>query len=101
MQRRRTKIAEIAGQTGYIIDPHTAVALHVAAKAERANAPMVALSTAHPAKFPEAVKSATGIDPALPPCLTDLMQREERFQVLPAAQGKVEAHILAQARAVR
>ena len=97
----KAKIAEIAGQTGYVVDPHTAVAMHVAAKAEKANAPMVALSTAHPAKFPEAVKSASGIDPALPPCLTDLMQREERFQVLPAAQGKVEAHILAKARAVR
>ena len=84
-----------------MVDPHTAVAMHVAAKAEKANAPMVALSTAHPAKFPEAVNSASGIDPALPPCLTDLMQREERFQVLPAAQGKVEAHILAKARAVR
>ena len=95
------KIWEMSDSLGYVVDPHTAVALNVAAKAEKANAPMITLSTAHPAKFPDAVKSACGIDPALPSCLTDLMHREERFEVLPAAQGKLEAHILAHARAVR
>lgn len=88
-------------EIGYVVDPHTAVALQVAAKAERPAAPMVTLSTAHPAKFPAAVKSACGIDPALPAWLSDLMQREERFDVLPATQDRVEAHILAIARAVR
>ncbi|PWW01888.1 threonine synthase [Hoeflea marina] len=94
-------IRMMQAETGYVVDPHTAVALQVAAKAERPAAAMVTLSTAHPAKFPAAVKSACGIDPALPAWLSDLMQREERFDVLPATQDRVEAHILAIARAVR
>jgi threonine synthase len=97
----RTTIREVAERTGYVLDPHTAVAFHVAAKAEKPRSAMITLSTAHPAKFPQAVKSACGIDPALPSCLSDLMHREERFEVLPAALDKVEAHILAHARAVR
>ena len=35
--------------------------------------PMVILATAHPAKFPAAVKAAAGIEPALPSWLADLM----------------------------
>ncbi|MBW3096921.1 threonine synthase [Pseudohoeflea coraliihabitans] len=97
----KAKIAEVHADLDYVVDPHTAVALCVAAKSVRKSAPMVALSTAHPAKFPDAVKSACAIDPALPACLTDLMQREERFDVLPADQGRVEAHILARARAAQ
>jgi threonine synthase len=54
---------------------------------------MVTLATAHPAKFPAAVKSACGIDPALPTWLADLMQREERFDVLNAELGAVEDFI--------
>jgi threonine synthase len=46
--------------------------------------PMVTLATAHPAKFPAAVKSASGIDPALPTWLADLMVKEERFDDLQA-----------------
>jgi threonine synthase len=51
-------------------------------KMEKPAAPMVTLATAHPAKFPDAVKQACGIDPALPAWLSDLMQREERFSVV-------------------
>ena len=54
---------------------------------------MVTLATAHPAKFPAAVKSASGIDPALPTWLADLMQREERFDVLDAELDAVEGFI--------
>jgi threonine synthase len=60
---------------------------------------MVALATAHPAKFPDAVEAATGIRPALPPALSDLMSRRERTEVLPndlgAVQGFVREHVRA------
>ena len=79
--------------TGYLLDPHSAIGVFVAAKHEKANAPMVTLATAHPAKFPAAVKSACGIDPALPTWLADLMQREERFDVLDAELDAVEGFI--------
>ncbi len=48
-----------------------------------AKVPMVVLSTAHPAKFPDAVEKATGERPALPPRLADLMERTERVDGLP------------------
>jgi threonine synthase len=54
---------------------------------------MVTLSTAHPAKFPAAVKSASGIDPALPTWLADLMDREERFDILDPELKAVETFI--------
>ncbi len=65
----RTIVATL-NETGELIDPHTAVAV-AAAKRVRAMAkydcaPLVALATAHPAKFPEAVKAAAGIEPRLP-----------------------------------
>src|SRR4029077_17379144 len=66
-------------EAGYCADPHTAVGLAVAEKETRdPSVPMVVLSTAHPAKFPEAVKAACGVSPALPDWLADLPQRPER-----------------------
>lgn len=86
-------IAKTLADTGYLLDPHSAVGVFVAAKHEKASAPMVTLATAHPAKFPDAVKSASGIDPALPTWLADLMNREERFDILDPDLKTVEAFI--------
>ncbi|WP_349437644.1 threonine synthase [Pararhizobium sp. A13] len=84
--------------TGYLLDPHTAIGVFVAGKHEKPNTPMVTLSTAHPAKFPAAVKSASGIDPALPTWLADLMVREERFDILEPELKIVENFISEHAR---
>ena len=92
-------IRDTLSETGYLLDPHTATAVHVAKKYEKTNSPMVVLSTAHPAKFPDAVKSACAIDPALPVWLADLMNREERFDVLEAELDAVETFIGKHARA--
>ena len=55
---------------------------------------MVALATAHPAKFPDAVERATGVRPALPGHLADLFDRPERTETvandLTAVQAVVE-----------
>ena len=89
-------------EAGYLIDPHTAVALAVAEKEGRdRTVPMVVLSTAHPAKFPAAVKAASGITPQLPAWLGDLNTRPERVTVLPADQGAVEKFINAASRAAQ
>lgn len=89
-------------EADYCVDPHTAVALAVAEKETRDPAvPMVVLSTAHPAKFPEAVKAACGIAPALPEWLADLPKREERVTVLPANQAAVEKFVVSASRAAR
>ncbi len=92
-------IARLWREAGYVADPHTAVALAVADKIEHARkVPQVVLSTAHPAKFPDAVEAATGRRPALPPHLADLFNRRERTTVLPNDLGAIEDFISARAR---
>lgn len=89
-------------EASYCADPHTAVALAVAEKETRdPSVPMVVLSTAHPAKFPDAVKAACGVDPGLPDWLSDLPKKPERFTVLPADQGKIETFVANASRAAR
>jgi threonine synthase len=91
-------IASTLEATGYLLDPHSAIGVFVAGRNEKPGAPMVTLATAHPAKFPDAVKSASGIDPALPTWLADLMDKEERFDILEADLKAVESFIDARAR---
>lgn len=70
-------------ETGLLIDPHTAVGVHAAMRTQDDPAvPSVILACAHPAKFPDAVEQATGIRPALPPHLADLMDRPENYTVI-------------------
>jgi threonine synthase len=89
-------------ESGYCIDPHTAVALAVAEKETREpNVPMVVLSTAHPAKFPDAVAAATGHIPKQPDWLGDLGKREERITVLPPDQAAIETFVASKSRAAR
>ena len=56
------------------------------------------LSTAHPAKFPDAVEAAAGMRPNLPSWLAGLMEREEKYTVLPSDEKMVEDHISSRAR---
>jgi len=89
-------------EAGYCADPHTAVALAVAEKETREpSVPMVVLSTAHPAKFPQAVEAACGIKPKLPDWLADLPERPERVTVLAADQAAVERYVASASRAAR
>ena len=98
------EMARVYRETGELVDPHTAVGIAAArAKIEagtlpEANTPVIALATAHPAKFPDAVERATGLRPALPSALADLYEREERFSVLPNDLGQVRDFVRAHAR---
>jgi len=93
------EISRLHKTTGYIADPHTAVGLAAArALCPGHGVPIVAVATAHPAKFPEAVEQATGLRPALPPRLADLMEREEHYVVTRNDLGAVKAHVSAFAR---
>ena len=92
----------IKRETGNFADPHTAVGIAVAEKEPRDPAiPMVVLSTAHAAKFPDAVEAACGARPALPEWLSDLDTRQERVTVLPADQSAVERFVLSTSRAAQ
>jgi threonine synthase len=89
-------------ETGQFVDPHTAVGLAVAEKEMRDPAvPMVALSTAQAAKFPDAVEAACGLRPELPEWLSDLDKRPERVTVLPVDQSAVERFVLKASRAAQ
>jgi threonine synthase len=99
----RDEIARTYRETGYILDPHSAVGVAAARKAlaRDPQTPIIALGTAHPAKFPDAVMQATGIRPALPARLAAIMQGRERFDVLASEERTVADYIRARARAAR
>ncbi|MGK0443499.1 MAG: threonine synthase [Bermanella sp.] len=85
---------DVFEETGYLLDPHTAIGVKAARETRRNNnIPMITLGTAHPVKFEDAVKRAGFDMPALPHHLTDLMDREERVDVLPADLDAVHAFI--------
>jgi threonine synthase len=88
-------------ESGYLLDPHSAVGVHAARRAQARDraTPMIALATAHPAKFPQAVERATGLRPALPAHLKDMMEREERLTVVANDQSAVQRFIAERARA--
>jgi threonine synthase len=89
-------------ETGSFVDPHTAVGIAVAEKETRDPAvPMVVLSTAHAAKFPDAVEAACGERPPLPEWLSDLHQRPERVTMLPVDQSAVERFVISASRAAQ
>jgi threonine synthase len=92
-------MGDLHKRTGELIDPHSAIGIH-AAEACRTDTdvPIVALATAHPAKFPDAVQRATGVTPELPQFLGDLHQRPERADGLPNALRAVQDYVLSHRR---
>jgi threonine synthase len=94
-------IGATLSRSGYLLDPHTATAVHVAAARPSGPVPMIVLATAHPAKFPAAVEAASGIAPALPAWLSGLMSREEHYAVLPSEIKMVEDYVSRHTKAVR
>ncbi len=72
-------INDVHDEHGYLLDPHTATAWS-AADVLFGERPALVVSTAHPAKFPEAVVAATGVEPPLPEHLADLFKRHERTE---------------------
>ncbi|GLS43383.1 threonine synthase [Methylobacterium brachythecii] len=97
-------VEEIAGtyrKTGVVLDPHSAIGVRAGRRLLQKDpaTPVVALATAHPAKFPDAVSLATGAGrPALPPHLADLMDRPELVSNLANDQAAVERFIRERAR---
>ncbi len=95
-------IRTLLRETGFLADPHTAIALAVIEKETRDPAvPMVVLATAHAAKFPAAVEAASGKRPRLPDWLGDIADLPERITKLPSDQTAVEQFILEVSRAAR
>ncbi len=75
---------------GLLIDPHSAIGLRAAEARRVPGVPMIALATAHPAKFPDAVEAATGVRPGLPAALADLLERPEHADEVEADLADVQ-----------
>jgi threonine synthase len=82
-------------ETGYLCDPHTAVGLEAARRARQrgAAAPIVVLSTAHPAKFPESVEAATGVAPEAPERLAALWDAPVAVETIPPMLDALRVHL--------
>jgi threonine synthase len=95
-------IRVVRGRSGYLMDPHTACGWVALEKARyRCSAPDVVLSTAHPAKFPDAMQSITGERPGLPPRLASLLTDPERTTRLPNDIKAVQTFVAGVSRAAR
>jgi threonine synthase len=90
----RTMVATL-NESGQLIDPHTAVGVAAAQRTADATRPLVVLSTAHPAKFPESVGKVTGVSPQLPRSVAAMAAKPERFDRLPADAETIKAYVRA------
>ncbi len=88
-QETTEQIAALYRQHGYILDPHTAVGVCAAGAWPQA----ICLATAHPAKFPDAVRQAIGREPELPECLRGVLDRETRCTLLDPDAGQVKRYM--------
>ncbi len=89
-------------EAGDLVDPHTAVALAVADRDDTGTRiPNIVLSTAHAAKFPDAVEAACGVRPQLPVWLDGLMSKPEQVKVIKNDQAEVEKFVAQVSRAAK
>ncbi|WP_310540435.1 threonine synthase [Phenylobacterium sp.] len=88
-------IVATLNETGELIDPHTAVGMAAFRRARGTTDPIIVLSTAHAAKFPEAVSAACGETPNLPRSAQNLAGKSERFDRLPADADTIKAYVRA------
>jgi threonine synthase len=86
-------IGNFRRETGYLLDPHTAVGVHAALVCTGKGETPVCLATAHPAKFGEAVEKATGIAPPYPEALVGIEKLPTRCALLDADEGAIRAFI--------
>jgi len=95
------EMGRVYRESGLVVDPHSAVGVAAGRRALAAApaTPVIALGTAHPAKFPDAVEQATGVRPRLPPHLADLTDRPETIVRLPNDRNAVADYLRQTARA--
>jgi threonine synthase len=87
------EIARLYRESGYLADPHSVIGIAAAREKGPIGLPIIAAATAHPAKFPDAIEKAVGSRPPLPPHLSDLYEREEKFIRAPNDLAAIEAYV--------
>jgi len=91
-------MAQVYTRSGYLADPHTAVAIRVAEQMDMGAVPMVTLATAHPAKFPDAVEKATGQLVEVPQWAVQRADNAEVLNVLDNDLSAVKKFIMKKSR---
>ncbi|HEY5513780.1 MAG TPA: threonine synthase [Geomonas sp.] len=91
-------IASFCRETGYILDPHTAVGVHGAITRVTDGSSVICLATAHPAKFGEAVEKGTGFPPPLPSQLAALEGLATRCEVMDPDREQIKRYLQEKAR---
>jgi len=89
-------IRDFYAQTGYLLDPHTAVGVKAALDLLAADSARVCLATAHPAKFGETVEKALGAPVPLPESVQELKGKPTRCEIMAADLEKVREFVVAQ-----
>lgn len=94
----RAAIRRVHADHGVLLEPHGAVGWAGLERFLGEGGPAAALAaasleTAHPAKFPEEVRAATGAEPPLPPSLAGLDALPERFERMEPDYGALKAHL--------
>ena len=87
------EIKEVFKNHSIVLDPHTAIGYGVAKKLKQDNSCII-LSTAHPSKFPDAIKNALGKNEQLPPELRNVLKEEEKFEIIENSLDQVKNYIL-------
>jgi threonine synthase len=85
-------IRTVRQATGYLIDPHTAVGVHVGRALCDPEVPLICLATAHPAKFTQAIEQATGETPHHE-LIDALMTAETRCETLPGEEAAIRRYL--------
>jgi len=86
-------IQQFSREHGYLLDPHTAIGVRAGLQHQKSNIPMICLATAHPAKFSDMVKAATGIEPETPEVIKDIFTKEQRCEIMPPKIDNVMDYI--------
>ncbi len=87
------RIAEFHQKYQYLLDPHSAVGVDVGLRLAAPDLPLICLATAHPAKFPDAIREATGQDLAHHPAIDALANLPARCKMVPFDRQAVRRYI--------
>lgn len=90
---RLATIKRVLGESGLLIDPHTADGVKVAAEYVEDGVPMLVLETALPAKFAETIREATGVEPPVPDHLSGLSALPQRVVSMACDLEQVREYI--------
>ncbi len=88
-------IRDFYGNTGYLLDPHTAVGVKAALDLLPPDSARVCLATAHPAKFSETVEHTLGMQVPVPESVKELFGKPTRCEIMDADIGKVREFFIA------